>query len=80
MAGITLSASLIERYFLLLRNLDATSKKRLVKKLEDSMASDTGASGNPMALFGAWKDDRDSDTIISEIREARSINPDREKF
>jgi len=48
----------------------------LTKSIESSSTKKKGLE----YLFGAWKDNRDSDLIIKEIRELRTNNSEIEKL
>ncbi|MDR7130821.1 hypothetical protein J2X69_003180 [Algoriphagus sp. 4150] len=78
MANLTLNNKALEKYFGLLKGLDNLSKKKLIIKLTESLeVKEEKVDLN--TLFGAWEDNRDSDEIIKEIREARvekTENPD----
>jgi hypothetical protein len=54
--------------------MDTNSKKKLIIKLTESIEETKTSTKSIASLFGAWKDTRDSDSIILEIRESRTIN------
>ncbi|WP_100627962.1 hypothetical protein [Algoriphagus formosus] len=70
MANLTLNNKTLEKYFGMLRGLDNLSKKKLIKKLTDSLEKKE-EKVDLRSLFGAWEDNKDSDEIIKEIRESR---------
>jgi hypothetical protein len=70
MAQLSLDSNALESYFGLLKGLDNLSKKRLIIKLTESL--DFKEEDIELKkLYGAWNDDRDSDQIIQEIKNAR---------
>lgn len=87
MGGLTISNKILDKYFGYLKNLDSKSKKSLINKLtesseakpeKDSVRSSGGFNLNKM--FGAWKDNRDSDEIIAEIKSSRVNKINTESF
>jgi hypothetical protein len=75
MGKLALSNEAIDMYFgSLLRNLDSDSKKRLIIKLTESLDAPSAEGSSLfdfMSRYGTWEDDRDTEVIINEIREAR---------
>lgn len=69
--NLTLSNSLIDKYFGFLNRLDNLSKKRLIIKLTESLDVSNKKPFDIKKLYGAWKDTRDSDEIINEIISSR---------
>lgn len=81
MATITLDNSSLRKYIDLLRKLDIQSRKMIVSELTESInASEEDRDNDFFSLFGSWKDDRDSDEIIRDIRSSRVDNRDIENF
>jgi hypothetical protein len=82
MATITLDNSSLKKYIDLLRKLDVRSRKKIVSELTDSLngSEDEKKDNDLLSLFGSWKDDRDSDEIIKDIRNSRVDNRDIESF
>ena len=71
MGALTVSNKILDKYFSFLKILDVKSKKRLIVKLEESIESKSNKDFELKSFFGAWEDDKDSTTIISEIRTSR---------
>lgn len=80
MAGLTINNKTIDKYFSYLKKLDNGSKKKLILRLTETLDVEKSTSHDITSLFGAWKDNRSSDEIISEIRESRVENRDIEEF
>ena len=70
MGNLSITNKALEKYFGLLNRLDNPSKKRLIKKLTESLDFEKNATDLKL-LFGAWEDSKDSDEIIREINESR---------
>ena len=71
MGHLTISSKILDKYFGFLINLDNNSKKRLIIRLTESIETEKKENTDLNLLYGAWTDDRDSDEIISEIRNSR---------
>jgi len=71
MGHLTISSKILDKYFGFLINLDNNSKKRLIRRLTESIETETKENTDLNLLYGAWDDDRDSDEIIREIRNSR---------
>ncbi|MBC8321306.1 MAG: hypothetical protein H8E34_11335 [Bacteroidetes bacterium] len=71
MGHLTISSKILDKYFGFLINLDNNSKKRLIIRLTESIETEKKENIDLNLLYGAWTDDRDSDEIISEIRNSR---------
>lgn len=69
--SLTLTNSTIDKYFGFLSKLDNTSKKKLIRKLTESIEIKDNKEFDLRELYGAWTDSRDSDEIISDIRSSR---------
>lgn len=69
--GLLLTNNTIDKYFRFLRRLDNSSKKRLIKRLTESIEENKKTAVKLRDLSGAWEDSRDSDEIIKEIRSSR---------
>jgi len=80
MAGLTLNNKTIDKYFKLLKNLDDPSKKKLIRKLSNTIKAEKSESPDVSALFGAWEDEKSSDEIIKEIRNTRIENRNIQTF
>lgn len=74
MSTIALNPKSIDNFFGFLSNMDTNSKKRLIIKLTESIDVNELSEKNIEPLFGAWIDDRDDESIISEVRSSRSNN------
>ena len=66
----TLNIKLADNYFRFLKNLDTESKKRLIIRLTESIEI-REEPDKLDRLFGAWKDSRNADEIIEDIRKSR---------
>jgi len=69
--GLALTNSTIDKYFGYLSKIDNDSKKKIIIKLTESIDFKESSKSDLTKLFGAWKDSRDSDEIIREIRDSR---------
>jgi len=79
--GYALTNKTIDKYFRFLNRLDTNSKKRLIKKLSDSIETKEESTKTDIrSLFGAWVDAKDSDTIIKEIKDSRINKTDQIDF
>jgi len=78
--GVSITNKTIDKLLGFLFRLDVESKKRLINRLSESVESEDENKNNLNTLFGSWVDSRDSDAIISEIRESRVENVDRAEF
>jgi hypothetical protein len=72
--SLTLTNNTIDKYFGFLSQIDNASKKKMIIKLTESieLTDETKFALNEM--FGAWKDTRESDEIIKDIRNSRVEN------
>jgi hypothetical protein len=80
MGSLALNNKALDKYFGFLKKLDNNSKKRLIIKLTESLEIREKRKSDLNALFGKWEDEKDSDTIIKEIRDSRVNNRDIEEF
>ncbi|TXD85035.1 hypothetical protein ESY86_00325 [Subsaximicrobium wynnwilliamsii] len=71
MGSLTVSNKILDKYFGYLKNLDSKSKRSLIDKLTRSIETKSRNDIELNKMFGAWKDNRDSDEIISEIKDSR---------
>ena len=71
MGSLTISNKILDKYFRFLKSLDANSKKRLILKLEASLEPNLNKDTELSSFFGAWEDEKASDSIIEEIRNSR---------
>jgi hypothetical protein len=71
MGSLAISNKILDKYFGYLKNLDVNSKKKLIKKLTNSLEFKSDKEFDLNSLYGAWVDDRSSDEIITEIRNSR---------
>lgn len=69
--GLLISNKMLNKYFGYLKNLDISSKKKLILKLTESIENEPKKEFDLQSLFGAWEDDKSSDEIIKEIRSSR---------
>lgn len=66
-------------YWNIIKNLNSETKLDLINKLSASLLKTVSNSNRPSRnwaknLAGRWQDERTTDEIISDIREARTIN------
>lgn len=78
--GLALTNRTIDKYFGFLRRLDNSSKRRLIKRLTESIEDKNKTTISLKDLSGAWKDSRNSDEIIKEIRNSRVEKQDNIEF
>jgi len=71
MGSLAISNKTLDKYFSFLKSLNNDAKKRLIIKLTKSLETKKRKDFDPKVLFGAWKDSRDSDEIIMEIKSSR---------
>ena len=79
MGNITIDNKALDKYFGLLSRLDNNTKQKLIIRLTESLDFEN-KDRDLKSLFGAWEDNRDSDEIIKEIRNARVNNREIEGF
>ncbi|KOS07975.1 hypothetical protein AM493_19400 [Flavobacterium akiainvivens] len=81
MATISLNNSSLKKYLDLLRSFDLKSRKKILEGLNESVAQDKAPKPNDIeSMFGAWEDNRDSDEIISDIKNTRVNSRDIDNF
>lgn len=80
MGSLVLNKKTLDKYFGFLKKFDNNSKKRLIIKLTESLELHENRKTDLNSLFGKWEDERDSDTIIQEIRDSRINNRNIEDF
>lgn len=68
---LTLSKELLEKYLGILNTFDNSSKRKLIRRLKESLNTSGNKAYDLSKLSGAWEDDKSSDQIIEEIRSAR---------
>lgn len=78
MSSLEITKKSLEKYMRSLSKLDTNSKKKLIIRLTESIASKDEAPFDLKTIYGAWDDPRDSDEIIKEIRDSRFNYPDSE--
>jgi len=72
---------ILNNYLGLLTNLNPRLKLLLIEGLSKSIKKDiTSRSDKIEKSFGAWQDSRNSEVIISEIRNSRTFNRKIESF
>jgi hypothetical protein len=72
---------IINAYWELLETLTPKLKLKLIEKLSKSVDEDVPVKNDRFEKsFGAWIDSRDSDEIIAEIRNSRTLNRQIESF
>lgn len=78
--GLAITNKMLDKYFGFLRQLDNSSKKRLIIKLTESIETDNKNFFTLKSFYGAWEDTKDSDEIITQIRSSRINNREIEKL
>ena len=72
---------IIDSYWGLLSNLNPDLKLKLIERLSKSVHKDLTAKKNRFEKsFGAWDDSRESEEIVSDIRNSRTFNREIESF
>jgi len=71
MGSLEISSKTLEKYFSFLNRLNNNTKKRLINKLTKSLKINSDSTFDLKSLYGAWNDNKDSDTIIQEIKNSR---------
>jgi hypothetical protein len=72
---------IIDSYWGLLSNLNPDLKLKLIERLSKSVHKDLTAKKNRFEKsFGAWDDSRESEEIVSYIRNSRTFNREIESF
>lgn len=74
--GLVIKQYTLERFLNFLLNLDAASKKKIIKRLKESMDAHERRQPNLDRFAGAWKDLRSSEEIISDIKNSRMDKSD----
>lgn len=76
MSGLTISNKIIEKYFGYLIHLDDQSKENLIKKLTSSLKTKSQKNSDFKNIYGSWEDNRNSDEIIDDLKNARVVKVD----
>lgn len=72
---------ILNNYIGLLDNLNPNIKLKLIERLSKSVKNDIAHKNDEMEkAFGAWKDSKETEQIISEIRNSRTFNRNIESF
>jgi len=72
---------ILDNYLGLLDNLNPNLKLKLIEKLSKSVKNDISKKTDKMGkAFGTWKDSRDTEKIIAEIRNSRDFSRKIESF
>jgi hypothetical protein len=72
---------ILNNYIGLLDNLNPKLKLKLIERLSKSVKDDISWKNDNMEKsFGTWKDSKDTEEIISEIRNSRSFSRKIESF
>ena len=72
---------ILNGYWELLNTLTPNLKLKLIEKLSKSIDKESLTNNDRFEKsFGAWIDSRDSDEIIAEIRNSRTLNRQIESF
>ncbi len=69
--GLILRDSTINKYFDFLTKFDNLTKKKLIIKLTESIAVNKDKEFDLKSICGSWEDNRSSDEIIMDIKNAR---------
>lgn len=80
MGSLAMSNKILDKYLRYLEELDSKAKKRLIARLTKSLKVKAKKKTDLHVFFGAWEDERDSDTIIKEIRTSRVEKNDTESL
>jgi len=80
MGNLSLNNNTLEKYFGILKNLDDNSKKNLIIKLTKSLQTNKIDLTGIDEIFGAWKDSREADDIIADIKSSRINKKEEESF
>ena len=80
MGNLNLNNNTLEKYFGILKNLDDNSKKNLIIKLTKSLQTNKKDLTEIDEIFGAWKDSREADDIIADIKSSRINKEEKESF
>lgn len=80
MGNLSLNNNTLEKYFGILKNLDDNSKKNLIIKLTKSLKTNKKDLTGIDEIFGAWKDSREADDIIADIKSSRINKKEEESF
>ena len=80
MGNLSLNNNTLEKYFGILKNLDDNSKKNLIIKLTKSLQTNKKDLPGIDKIFGAWKDSREADDIIADIKSSRINKKEEESF
>ena len=77
MTHIALNNKILERYFRFLTKFDSKTKMKLISLLSEDLKTELESPEDKESisnLFGAWKDNRESDDIIKNIINSRVLN------
>lgn len=80
MASLKVNKRSLSGYFGYLRNLDESSKMRLIEELSASQKSSKKTPGEVSHLYGAWEDDKSAEDIILTIQSLRRFGRDLANF
>jgi len=80
MGSLTITNSILDKYFNFLKKFDNNAKKKLIIKLTNSLEFKETKPFDIKSLFGAWEDDRTSQEIIDEIKNSRVAPKDTDKL
>ena len=69
--NIAIRDSIVNNYFRFMKNWDIDTKKDMIIKLTASINFKTKNKFDFSSCYGAWKDNRNSDDIINELRRDR---------
>ncbi|MCD8094311.1 MAG: hypothetical protein LUF01_16485 [Bacteroides sp.] len=72
----SMSLNLVDSYWDLLKNLSTDMKLKLISKLSDSLIKENKESEHEDSFdkfYGAWKDDKEAEELIDEIRSSRTF-------
>ncbi len=71
MGNLTITNKVLDRYFDYLIKFDDKTKKKLIIKLTKSLEIKEKKPFDLKSLFGAWKDERSTKSIIEDIKNSR---------
>lgn len=75
-----LEKTLVDSYFMFMKNWDNETKKNLIIKLIQSIDSMDKEKRDFSSCFGAWDDNRTAEEIIKDLRADRVDNREIEDF
>jgi hypothetical protein len=79
-----INKSLVDSYFMLLKNLSPDNKLELIARLSKSMKKEKIAKKTKKvsleSLYGSWVSEQSADVLVQELRNARNFYRKREEL